>query len=225
TGRGVTIPILRRRPWTSATRRMSWPSSRIEPETVTCGWKSMVRLKQESSEVLPDWAGPMMPKISWRRMSKLIPWSTSRPPYARRKSSTSIVVGRSLTPSPSLAVPQTHARHDGRRVDHQHQAQQHDGSGIRNRVLDVRHLGGDGVQMHGERHALLGQAVREQVAALNRLVEHRPGEHDRRGLAGGPADLKDDPRQDAADGVGEHHAPDGLPAAGPDVPARHPERR
>ncbi len=60
------MPIRRRRPKTSLTRRTSSPSTRTLPETVAPGMKSMVRLRQRSSEVLPDCAGPMTPKISLR---------------------------------------------------------------------------------------------------------------------------------------------------------------
>ena len=35
--------------------------------------------------------------------------------------------------------------------------------------------------------------------------------------------LQDDPREDPADGVGQHHAPDGLPPGGPHVPTGLPE--
>ena len=58
--------------------------------------------------------------------------------------------------------------------------------------------------MHGERHALVVQAVGEQVALLHRLEEDRAGEHDRRGFAGGAADLQDDAGEDAADRIGQH---------------------
>jgi hypothetical protein len=74
------MPILRRRAKTSRTCRTSSPSTRIVPETAAWGWKSMVRLTQRRSEVLPDWAGPMTARISFARTPKEIPWITSRPP-------------------------------------------------------------------------------------------------------------------------------------------------
>ncbi len=61
--------------------------------------------------------------------------------------------------------------------------------------------------MHGQRHALLAQAVGEQVAFLHRFIKHRPGEHDGRRFAGRAADLQDDAGQDPADGIGQD---DGL---------------
>ena len=39
----------------------------------------MVRFRQRSSEVLPDCAGPMMPKIWLAGTSKEMPWMTSLP--------------------------------------------------------------------------------------------------------------------------------------------------
>ena len=38
----------------------------LRPCTLASGAKSMVRLRQRSREVLPDWAGPMTPRISLR---------------------------------------------------------------------------------------------------------------------------------------------------------------
>ena len=52
--------------------------------------KSIVRFRHRSIEDLPDCAGPMTARISLRKTSKEIPWRTSFPAKARRRSRTSI---------------------------------------------------------------------------------------------------------------------------------------
>ena len=89
-----------------------------------------------------------------------------------------------------------------------------------NGFLDAGHLGRKRVEVHGQRHALVVQAVGKQVALLHRLEEDRAGEHDRRGFARRPADLEDDAGENAADRIGQHDRLDRLPAGGADVPAR-----
>ena len=73
TGSGATIPILRRRAKTSLIFRTSSPPTLTVPETVAEAVKSIVRFRQRSIEVFPDWAGPMTARISFLWTSKEIP--------------------------------------------------------------------------------------------------------------------------------------------------------
>ena len=71
------MPIFRRSAKMSFVFRTSSPATRTVPETVAEAVKSMVRFRQRSIEVLPDWAGPITARISLRKTSKVIPWRTS----------------------------------------------------------------------------------------------------------------------------------------------------
>ena len=57
------MPIRRRSSYTLATVRTSWPPTSTWPSTWAVPMKSIVRLMHLSSVVLPELAGPMMPKI------------------------------------------------------------------------------------------------------------------------------------------------------------------
>ena len=59
------MPIFRRRANTSRVRRTSSPSTRTVPDMRAFAVKSMVRLRQRSIELFPDWAGPITARISW----------------------------------------------------------------------------------------------------------------------------------------------------------------
>ena len=65
-GSGATMPIFRRSAKMSFVLRTSSPATRTVPETVAEAVKSMVRLRQRSIDVLPDWAGPITARISLR---------------------------------------------------------------------------------------------------------------------------------------------------------------
>ncbi len=59
------MPIRRRSSNTLATWRTFWPPTRTVPSTRAEPTKSIVRLMHRSRVVLPELAGPMMPKISF----------------------------------------------------------------------------------------------------------------------------------------------------------------
>ena len=91
-------------------------------------------------------------------------------------------------------------------------------------AVDFLIQGGKHVRSPGARAELSVLVIvghrKEQTRFAEQLVGGHAREHDRCGFARGAAHLQNDTGENPADRIRQDNAPDGLPARGPNVPAR-----
>ena len=80
------MPMRRRRLWTFLRLKMFVPSMAMLPLDEAPGISSIVLLIVFSRVVFPEFAGPMMPKISLRGMERVMFSRAFFPPYATVRS-------------------------------------------------------------------------------------------------------------------------------------------